>query len=154
MAKILGIDLETYSDVDLGNCGVYRYVEGDFHILLFAYAFNDDPVRIIDMACGEELPKEVVNAIFDPTIIKVAWNAAFERTCLSHCFGTQLSPDSWRCSMVHAASLALPLKLKTAAEVLKTYFAAGDSGLPNEEDLADNILRYVDTLITKLRQQP
>ena len=120
MAKILGIDLETYSDVDLGNCGVYRYVEGDFHILLFAYAFDDDPVRIVDMACGEKLPQEVVDAIFDPDIIKVAWNAQFERTCLSHYFGTQLSPDSWRCSMVHAASLALPLKLKTAAEVMKT----------------------------------
>ena len=120
MAKILGIDLETYSDVDLGNCGVYRYVEGDFHILLFAYAFDDDPVQIIDLACGEELPQEVVDAIFDPDIIKVAWNAQFERTCLSHYFGTQLSPDSWRCSMVHAASLALPLKLKTAAEVMKT----------------------------------
>ena len=120
MAKILGIDLETYSDVDLGNCGVYRYVEGDFHILLFAYAFDDDPVQIIDLACGEELPQEVRDAIFDPDIIKVAWNAQFERTCLSHYFGTQLSPDSWRCSMVHAASLALPLKLKTAAEVMKT----------------------------------
>ena len=120
MAKILGIDLETYSDVDLGNCGVYRYVEGDFHILLFAYAFDDDPVQIIDLACGEELPQEVVDAIFDPDIIKVAWNAQFERTCLSRYFGTQLSPDSWRCSMVHAASLALPLKLKTAAEVMKT----------------------------------
>lgn len=120
MAKILGIDLETYSDVDLGNCGVYRYVEGDFHILLFAYAFDDDPVKIVDMACGEELPKEVVDAIFDPDIIKVAWNAQFERTCLSHYFGTQLSPDSWRCSMVHSASLSLPLKLKTAAEVMKT----------------------------------
>lgn len=120
MAKILGIDLETYSDVDLGNCGVYRYVEGDFHILLFAYAFDDDPVQIIDLACGEELPQEVRDAIFDPDIIKVAWNAQFERTCLSQYFGTQLSPDSWRCSMVHAASLALPLKLKTAAEVMKT----------------------------------
>ena len=120
MAKILGIDLETYSDVDLGNCGVYRYVEGDFHILLFAYAFDDDPVQIIDLACGEELPQEVRDAIFDPDIIKVAWNAQFERTCLSHYFGMQLSPDSWRCSMVHAASLALPLKLKTAAEVMKT----------------------------------
>ena len=120
MERILSIDLETYSDIDLGNCGVYRYVEGDFHILLFAYAFDDDPVQIIDMACGEELPQEVVDAIFDPTVIKAAWNAQFERTCLSHYFGTQLSPDSWRCSMVHAASLSLPLKLKTAAEALKT----------------------------------
>lgn len=120
MAKILGIDLETYSDVDLGKCGVYRYVEGDFHILLFAYAFDDDPVKIVDMACGEKLPQEVVEAIFDPEIIKCAWNAAFERTCLSQYFGQQLSPDSWRCSMVHAASLSLPLSLKNAAAVLKT----------------------------------
>ncbi|MBR0079587.1 MAG: DNA polymerase [Synergistaceae bacterium] len=117
--KILSADIETFSDIDLGKCGVYRYVEGDFHILLFAYAFDDEPVKIIDLACGETLPQEVVDAIFDPTIIKAAWNAAFERTCLSKYFGVQLSPDSWRCSMVHSASLSLPLKLKTAAEVLK-----------------------------------
>ena len=85
MERILSIDLETFSDIDLGNCGVYRYCEStNFHILLFAYAFDDDPVQIIDMACGEELPKEVVDAIFDPTVIKAAWNAQFERTCLSH----------------------------------------------------------------------
>ena len=62
---VLSIDLETYSDVDLGNCGVYRYVEGDFHILLFAYAFDDEDVQVVDMACGETLPKRVVDAIFD-----------------------------------------------------------------------------------------
>ena len=118
--RVLSIDLETYSDVDLGNCGVYRYVEGDFHILLFAYAFDDEPVKIVDMACGEELPQEVVDAIFDDSIIKSAWNASFERTCLSHYFGTQLSPDTWQCSMVWAASLSLPLALKNAALVLKT----------------------------------
>lgn len=118
--RVLSIDLETYSDIDLGNCGVYRYVEGDFHILLFAYAFDDEDVRIVDMACGEELPKEVVEAIFDDSIIKAAWNAAFERTCLSQYFGTRLSPDSWQCSMVWAASLSLPLALKNAAAVLKT----------------------------------
>ena len=118
--KVLSIDLETYSDVDLGNCGVYRYVEGDFHILLFAYAFDDEDVKIVDLACGEELPKEVVDAIFDEKIIKAAWNASFERTCLSRYFGTRLSPDSWQCSMVWAASLSLPLALKNAAVVLKT----------------------------------
>lgn len=118
--RVLSIDLETYSDIDLGNCGVYRYVEGDFHILLFAYAFDDEDVRIVDMACGEELPREVVEAIFDDSIIKAAWNAAFERTCLSQYFGTRLSPDSWQCSMVWAASLSLPLALKNAAAVLKT----------------------------------
>lgn len=118
--RVLSIDLETYSDVDLGNCGVYRYVEGDFHILLFAYAFDDEDVEIIDLACGEELPQEVKEAIFDETVIKAAWNAQFERTCLSQYFGVRLSPDSWQCSMVWAASLSLPLALKNAALVLKT----------------------------------
>ena len=117
--RILSIDLETYSDVELRTCGLYRYVEGDFHILLFAYAFDDEPVRIVDLACGEPLPREVVNAIFDDNVIKAAWNAQFERTCLSKYFGTRLSPDSWHCSMVHSASLSLPLALKTAAKVLR-----------------------------------
>lgn len=118
--RVLSIDLETYSDVDLPNCGVYRYVEGDFHILLFAYAFDDEETKCIDMACGEQLPAEVVDAINDSSIIKSAWNAQFERTCLSKYFGIQLSPDSWQCTMVWAASLSLPLKLATAAQALKT----------------------------------
>lgn len=126
--RVLSIDLETYSDVDLGSCGVYRYVEGDFHILLFAYAFDDEEVRVVDLACGEELPQEVRDAVFDLDIIKAAWNAQFERTCLSKFFGTRLSPDSWQCSMVWAASLSLPLKLKTAAEVLKTGEQKDDAG--------------------------
>ena len=126
--RVLSIDLETYSDVNLANCGVYRYVEGDFHILLFAYAFDDEDVRIVDIACGEELPQEIVDAINDISVIKSAWNAQFERTCLSKYFGTQLSPDSWQCSMVWAASLSLPLKLKTAAEVLKTGEQKDDAG--------------------------
>ena len=116
--QVLSMDLETYSDVDLGSCGVYRYVEGDFHILLCAYAFDDEEVQIVDMACGEKLPQRVVDALFDENIIKAAWNAQFERTCLSQYFGVRLSPDSWQCSMVWSASLSLPLKLKTAAEVL------------------------------------
>ena len=121
MAKrVLSIDLETFSDVDLPNCGVYRYVEGDFHILLFAYAFDDEETKCVDMACGEQLPAEVVDALQDDSIIKSAWNAQFERTCLSKYLGTQLSPDSWQCTMVWAASLSLPLKLATAAQALKT----------------------------------
>ncbi len=126
--RVLSIDLETFSDVDLPNCGVYRYVEGDFQILLFAYAFDDEDVQCVDLACGEQLPPEVVNAIFDDNIIKSAWNAQFERTCLSKYFGTQLSPDSWQCSMVWAASLSLPLKLKLAAQVLKTGEQKDDAG--------------------------
>lgn len=118
--RVLSIDLETYSDVDLPNCGVYRYVEGDFHILLFAYAFDDEETKCVDMACGEQLPAEVVDALQDKSIIKSAWNAQFERTCLSKYLGAQLSPDSWQCTMVWAASLSLPLKLATAAQALKT----------------------------------
>lgn len=118
--RVLSIDLETYSDIDLPNCGVYRYVEGDFHILLFAYAFDDEETQCVDMACGEHLPAEVVDALQDDSIIKSAWNAQFERTCLSKYLGTQLSPDSWQCTMVWAASLTLPLKLATAAQALKT----------------------------------
>ena len=126
--RLLSIDLETYSDVDLAKCGVYRYVEGDFHILFFAYAFDDGDADVIDLACGEKLPQEVIDAIFDDSIIKAAWNAQFERTCLSKYFNTRLSPDSWQCSMVWAASLSLPLKLKTAAEVLKTGEQKDDAG--------------------------
>lgn len=118
--RVLSIDLETYSDVDLPNCGVYRYVEGDFHILLFAYAFDDEETKCVDMACGEQLPAEIVDALQDDSIIKSAWNAQFERTCLSKYLGTQLSPNSWQCTMVWAASLSLPLKLATAAQALKT----------------------------------
>ena len=118
--RVLSLDLETYSDVDLGKCGVYRYVEGDFHILLCAYAIDDEDVKIVDLACGEEMPVEVADAIFDDSVIKAAWNAQFERTCLSRFFGKQLPPDSWQCSMVWAASLSLPLALKNAALVLKT----------------------------------
>lgn len=126
--RVLSIDLESYSDVDLVNCGVYRYIEGDFHILLFAYAFDDEDVQCVDLACGEELPQEVIDAIFDDSIIKSAWNAQFERTCLSKYFDTQLSPDSWQCTMVWAASLSLPLKLKLAAQVLKTGEQKDDAG--------------------------
>lgn len=119
--RILSIDLETHSSVDLGKCGLYKYCESpDFEILLFAYAFDDDEVSVIDMACGEELTQELIDAIESEDVIKAAWNANFERTCLSKYLGHQLSPDSWRCSMVHAASLSLPLKLKDAALALKT----------------------------------
>ena len=120
IVRNLSIDIETYSDVDLSKCGVYKYVEGDFHILLFAYAFDDEDVKIVDMASGEKLPQEVLDAIDDPNVIKWAWNAQFERTCIGHYLGRVLSPDSWRCSMVHAASLSLPLSLKEAAKALKT----------------------------------
>ncbi len=119
--QVLSIDLETYSSADLSKCGVYRYVEADdFEILLLAYAFDEDEVRIVDMACGESVPQEIWDAIDDPGIIKAAWNAQFERSCIGHYLGRVLSPDSWQCSMIHAASLSLPLALRNAALVLKT----------------------------------
>jgi DNA polymerase len=133
--KVLGLDLETYSSADLPKCGVYRYVEAeDFVILLCAYAFDDEEVKIVDMACGEPLPQEVVDALEDVGIIKAAWNAQFERTCLSKYLGHQLSPEGWRCSMVHAASLSLPLSLKNAADVLKTGEQKDRAG--------ENLIRY------------
>ncbi|MBQ9632692.1 MAG: hypothetical protein IJV04_07275, partial [Lachnospiraceae bacterium] len=119
-SRVLSIDLETRSDVDIGKYGVYRYVEGDFSILLFAYAFDDEEVKIIDMAQGEELPEEVLDAIEDGSVIKSAWNAQFERTCIGKYLGHRLDPEQWQCSMVWAASLSLPLALKNAAMVLKT----------------------------------
>jgi len=131
---VLSIDLETYSDVDLPNCGVYRYVEGDFHILLFAYSFDDEETKCVDMACGEQLPAEVVDALQDDSIIKSAWNAQFERTCLSKYLGTQLSPDAWQCTMVWAASLSLPLKLATAAQALKT--------VQQKDAVGERLIRY------------
>ena len=134
VVRNLSIDIETYSDVDLSKCGVYKYVEGDFHILLFAYAFDDEDVKIVDLACGEELPQEVLDAIDDPNVIKWAWNAQFERTCIGHYLGRVLSPDSWRCSMVHAASLSLPLSLKEAAKALKTGEQKDKAG--------ENLIRY------------
>ena len=134
VVRNLSIDIETYSDVDLSKCGVYKYVEGDFHILLFAYAFDDEDVKIVDLACGEELPQEVLDAIDDPNVIKWAWNAQFERTCIGHYLGRVLNPDSWRCSMVHAASLSLPLSLKEAAKALKTGEQKDKAG--------ENLIRY------------
>lgn len=134
VVRNLSIDIETYSDVDLSKCGVYKYVEGDFHILLFAYAFDDEDVKIVDLACGEELPQEVLDAIDDSNVIKWAWNAQFERTCIGHYLGRVLSPDSWRCSMVHAASLSLPLSLKEAAKALKTGEQKDKAG--------ENLIRY------------
>ena len=117
--KKLGIDIETYSSYSLPDCGVYRYVEApDFAILLFAYAVDGGPVVCCDFASGETLPDEVAAALTDPAVIKTAYNAAFERTCLSKWLGVQLDPAQWRCTMVAAARLGLPLSLGQCGEVL------------------------------------
>lgn len=117
--KTLAIDIETYSDIDLTKSGVYAYSDSPkFEILLFAYAFDDDPVKIVDFTCHEVLPEEVRSALTDDNIVKTAFNAAFERTCLSRWFGVQLRPLSWQCTAVQSAMLALPLSLDGVGEVL------------------------------------
>lgn len=119
MGRELSIDLETYSDVDLIKCGVYAYADSPaFEVLLFAYSFDGEETKVIDLAQGEMLPKEVESAIFDENIIKTAFNANFERTCLSKYFSRRISPKSWHCSAVQAAMLALPRSLEDVGAVL------------------------------------
>ena len=121
MPGLMGIDIETYSSAPLPRCGVYRYCDApDFEMLLFSYAFDDEPVQTIDLASGEKLPKEVISALEDPGIIKVAYNAQFERVCLSRYLRHWLDPHQWRCTMVMAAYLTLPGRLADAAVALGT----------------------------------
>lgn len=117
--KELGIDIETYSSYDLKTCGVYRYVEApDWAILLFAYAVDGGPVQCVDLASGESLPEDVRAALTDPAVVKTAYNATFERVNLGKYLGQQLDPAQWRCTMVRAARLGLPLPLGQCGEVL------------------------------------
>lgn len=117
----LSIDIETFSSVDLNGtkaATVYRYVEApDFQVLLFAYAVDDEPVTLVDLTV-DELPPAVVQMLHDPNYIKMAYNANFERTCLSRMLGEQLAPENWRCTMVHAATLGLPRTLAEVGRVL------------------------------------
>lgn len=116
--RTLSIDIETFSSVDLAKSGVYRYAEApDFEILLFGYSVDAGPVQVVDFACGEKIPKEIQQAILDNNVTKWAFNAQFERICLSKYFGIHLAPDSWRCTMVWSAYLGLPLSLEGAAIV-------------------------------------
>ena len=121
--KSISWDLETYSSVDLTKCGVYRYCESeDFEILLAAYSIDGGAVQVTDLACGEKIPSEILSALEDETVTKWAFNANFERICLSHFLGyptgDYLKPDSWKCSMVWAAYMGLPLSLEGAGAVL------------------------------------
>ena len=119
MRQILELDIETFSDVDLLKCGVYAYVDSPvFEVLLFAYSFDGQETQIIDLAQGEVIPAEVEAAIFDEEVTKTAFNANFERTCLSRHFRKYLSPVSWHCSAVQAALLALPRSLEDVGAVL------------------------------------
>ena len=119
MEKI-SIDIETFSSVDLGKCGVYKYVESeDFEILLFAYSIDDGEVQVVDLASEEIIPEEILSALSDESIEKWAFNANFERTCLSRFLGNRLRSKGWYCTMIWAAYLGLPLSLEKVGEVLK-----------------------------------
>jgi len=115
----LSVDIETYSDLDLSKCGVYKYAESlNFEILLLSYSVDGGDVHIVDLAGGEILPHEIEKALTDEKVIKWAFNAQFERVCLARHLGQWLKPESWRCTMVWAAYLGLPLSLEGAGAVL------------------------------------
>jgi DNA polymerase len=133
--RILAIDIETYSPVELSETGVYPYAEHpDFEILLFGYAVNDRPVRVVDLKRGERLPAELYAALTDKDVLKTAWNAQFECVCIAQAFGLQLPPEQWECTMTRAAMLGLPLSLAQASQVLH----------PGEEKMREGraLLRY------------
>jgi len=133
----LDIDIETYSSVDLPKAGVYKYSESeDFEVLLFAYSADGGPVQVVDLARGEAIPADVLEALTDDSVIKWAHNCAFERVCLSaylrrnypqyfrsysvpeDSVGNYLDPAAWRCSMIWASYLGLPRSLKGVGAVL------------------------------------
>ena len=125
--KTLSIDIETFSSEDLAKAGVYRYAEApDFRILLFGYSVNEGPVQVEDISSGGTLPMDLLRALTDPSVEKRAFNASFERVCLSRLLrdmrwlkeGEFLSPVSWRCTMIRCAYLGLPLSLANAGAVL------------------------------------
>ncbi|HBT64019.1 MAG TPA: hypothetical protein DEB10_05090 [Ruminococcaceae bacterium] len=122
--KTLSIDIETYSSASLAKSGVYRYAEApDFEILLFGYSVDGGSVQVVDLACDEKIPPEVIDTLMDETVTKWAFNANFERVCLSRFLGLPtgeyLDPVSWKCSMVWAATMGLPLSLEGVGSVLK-----------------------------------
>ena len=117
--KKLSIDIETFSDIDLIKCGVYKYADSPaFEILLFAYSVDDGEIHIVDLVRGEELPDEITEAIKSDTVIKTAFNAQFERVCLSKHLGILLDPSSWYCTAVQAAELSLPSSLADVGAAL------------------------------------
>lgn len=135
--KTLAIDIETYSSVSLQKCGVYAYAASpDFEILLFGYAWDDGPVDVIDMASGQKLPQELQDALYDPEILKTAFNASFERTCLSAFMGRVTPPEQWSCTAVMARELGLPGSLEMVGQVI---------GLPEDKQKSKTgkaLIRY------------
>ncbi|MBW4861650.1 MAG: hypothetical protein KZY55_13575 [Paeniclostridium sp.] len=119
MKKILSIDIETYCEKDLAKCSVYSYIEDkSFKIILFAYAFDNEKVKIIDLQNDEKIPKEIEKAIYDKKIIKTAFNANFERICLSKYFKKYIEPSHFNCTMVNAMYLGLPQSLEKVGKIL------------------------------------
>ena len=131
----LSVDLETFSSVDLKKCGVYKYAESeDFEILLFGYSVDGSEVQVVDLAQGETIPEVVLSALTDETVTKWAFNAQFERVCLSRYLrdkginvnpgqtvkseGLFLNPSSWHCTMIWSATLGLPMSLESVGAVL------------------------------------
>ena len=117
--RVLSIDIETYGSVDLTKSGVYKYTQNDFEILLIAYAYDDEEIKIIDLKNNEKIPPQLKKDILDENIIKTAFNANFERVCLSKYFNTYLSPKMFRCTQVHALYLGLPHGLDNVAKSLR-----------------------------------
>ena len=135
LPKILSIDVETYSPVDLGESGAFKYCESDdFRLLLFGYSLDYGEVKVIDLADGELIPAPIISLLTDPSVVKTAYNAAFERAVLARYTGRPMPAEQWSCSMVLAAQAGLPLKLEQVGEAL---------GLPPDQAKIDgrNLIR-------------
>jgi DNA polymerase len=118
--QTIGIDIETYSSADLKSSGVYKYTEAaDFEIMLFAYSIDGGPVQVLDLTLDDYVPAEVMQALTDPAVLKTAFNANFERTCIAKHFGIVLPAEQWECTMVKASMIGLPLSLDAVAKVLQ-----------------------------------
>lgn len=142
MSRHLSIDIETYSSVDIKKSGLYKYVQSDdFEILLFAYSLDGGDVQIIDMACGEKIPDQLVQAMFDPDVLKHAYNAAFEWYCLSKYFKSDPIPwlSQWRCTMLHGLYCGYTKGLATTGEAI---------GLPQEKRKLDTGSALIRTFST------
>lgn len=133
--KQISIDIETYSSTNLNQTGVYRYADSDdFELLLFGYATDFSPVKVVDLTQGEKIPPQIIEALDNPNIIKSAFNAQFERVCLLRFVGHRLKPTGWHCSRVWSATLGLPLSLRDVGSVL---------GLPRQKITAGKeLVRY------------
>ena len=120
----LSVDIETYSDVDIGKCGLFKYAESPiFELLLFAYAYDFGDVHIVDVAQGEQIPQDVLTDLQNPDVVKHAYNAAFEITCLNR-VGVTTPPEQWRCTMLHGLYLGYPAGLAALGKAL---------GLPSDK---------------------